>query len=180
MHQNPQELRSLKRATSTHLDIYNGASSSPAGLNTSGGVIAANPNKTTTVLGRWTDDMKSIIGDKTDNAISQLEPGSYLPKTTDFGTKPGGFNVLNVPKDVEIAAEGRFFETVNKPFLDAAIKRGDDVALATIPRYKSDYITADGSFKGNYAKELDYLVKNNYKPVNVSLAQWNTIKGWFK
>ena len=158
-----------------------GASSAPAGLNTSAGVIAANPDKTTTVLGRWSPDMKNVIGDTPSASAGQLNPGSALAKTDDFGAKPGGFNVLNVPKSVEDAAGTQFFEKVNKPFLDEAIKRGDDVALGTIPGVKKDVIELEtGALKGNFAKELDYLVRNDYKPVNVSPAQWETIKGWFK
>jgi hypothetical protein len=158
-----------------------GASSAPAGLNTSAGVIAANPDKTTTVLGRWSPDMKNVIGDTPSGSAGQLTPGSALAKTEDFGAKPGGFNVLNVPKSVEDAAGTQFFEKVNKPFLDEAIKRGDDVALGTIPSVKKDVIELEtGALRGNFAKELDYLVRNDYKPVNVSPAQWTTIKGWFK
>ena len=160
------EIEAMKISNNFYAD---GASSSPAGLYTSGGVIPANPNKTTTVLGRYINDMESVI-DIQMNAM----------KTSDFGARTGGFNVLNVSKSVEDAAGRQFFEAVNKPFLDAALKRGDDVALATIPKNPLDVFTIDGALKGNYAKELDYLVKNNYKPVNVSLAQWNTIKGWFK
>ena len=147
-----------------------GASSTPAGLYTSGGIIPANPNMTTTVLGRYSDDMKSVIEVQMDAV-----------KTADFGARPGGFNVLNVSDTSVNAAGNQFFETVNKPFLDVAIKRGDDVALATIPASKDKIIDPKtGQMLGNYAKELSYLVQNNYKPVNVSLAQWQTIKGWFK
>ncbi len=68
-----------------------------------------------------------------------------------------------------------FFEQYNKPFLNQALKRGDDVALGTIPNSKDKVIDLKtGSLHGNFAKELDYLVRNNYKPVNVSPAQWGT------
>jgi hypothetical protein len=69
----------------------------------------------------------------------------------------------------------------NRPFLDEAISRGDDIALATIPKAesKSDFI-ANGNAKGMYGKELKYLVENNYKPYNISEDQWIMIKGWFK
>jgi hypothetical protein len=158
-----------------------GASIAPAGLNTSAGVIAANPHKTTTVLGRWSPDMQSVIGDATKVTDGQLNPGGALAKTEDFGAKPGGFNVLNVPKAVEEAAGTLFFEKVNKPFLDEAIKRGDDIALGTIPAQAKDVIDVEtGALIGNFAKELDYLARNNYKPVNISPVQWEKIKGWFK
>lgn len=79
------------------------------------------------------------------------------------------------------AASDQFFEKVNKPFLDEAIKRGDDIALGTIPSAKKDVIELEtGVLKGNFAKELDYLVRIDYKPVNVSPAQWEIIKRWFK
>ncbi len=78
------------------------------------------------------------------------------------------------------ATGAQFFEKVNKPFLDEAIKRGDDIALGTIPSKWDDVFWSNGTMKGNFAKELDYLARNDYKPVNVSPAQWETIKGWFK
>ncbi|MEJ7139173.1 hypothetical protein [Amphibiibacter pelophylacis] len=70
---------------------------------------------------------------------------------------------------------------VNKLFLDEAIKRGDDIALATIPddKYKI-FDLKTGGLNGNFAKELDYLVRNNYKPVNVTSSQWKIIKDWFQ
>jgi len=176
-----QEAQAIARARVENNFYAEGWSSSPAGLNTSAGVIPSNPNKTTTVLGRWSPDMQGVIGDAPKSIDGQLVPGSALPKTEDFGPKPGGFNVLNVPKNVEDAAGGQFFEQVNKPFLDEAIKRGDDIALGTIPTVKDQIILPKtGALNGNFAKELDHLVRNNYKPVNVSPAQWETMKGWFK
>jgi hypothetical protein len=125
--------------------------------------------------------MKGVIGDVPTSVNGQLNPGGTMAKTEDFGAKPGGFNVLNVPKSTEDAAGNQFFEKVNKPFLDEAVKRGDDIALGTIPSAKKDVIDLKtGALEGNFAKELDYLVRIDYKPVNVSPAQWETIKGWFK
>ena len=144
-----------------------GWSSTPAGLNTTAGVIPANPNKTTTVLGRWASDMDSVINGQ----MSAV-------KTEDFGARPGGFNVLNVD-DVKAAASPDFFEQYNRPFLDEAVRRGDDIALATSPS-KTDIFRKNGELNGSFAKELQYLVEHNYKPVNVSAEKWNEIKGWFK
>jgi hypothetical protein len=82
---------------------------------------------------------------------------------------------------VEIAAGPRFFEELNKPFLEAAIKRGDDISLATIPKVPQDLIDpTTGAFIGNFAKEVHYLVKAGGKPSNVSASQWSIIQGWFK
>ena len=147
-----------------------GASSNPPGLYTSAGVIPANPIKTTTVLGRYSSDMDNVINQQM-NAV----------KTENFGAATGGFNVLNVDDAAAKAAGANFFEQYNKPFLDQALKRGDDIVLGTIPALKDQIINPKtGLLNGNFAKELDYLVKNNYAPVNVSPAQWETIKGWFK
>ena len=73
----------------------------------SGVPFSSNPNKTTTILGRWDPDMKPIIGDVTGNL-----------KSWDFGGNPGGFNVLNVPDGA--MRLGDFWGTFNKPFLNAA------------------------------------------------------------
>ena len=79
-----------------------------------------------------------------------------------------------------IQAGKRFFELYNAPWLDASIKRGDDIILATKPVDKSKYINLEsGETLGNYADELKYLVEKNYKPVNLSDSEWKIIKNWF-
>jgi hypothetical protein len=88
--------------------------------------------------------------------------------------------LTNVSKAVEDAAGTQFFEKINKPFLDEAVKRGDDSALATVPLQIDDVVSSTGALKGNFAKELDYLVKHNYKPSNVTTQQWNSIRSWLK
>jgi hypothetical protein len=101
-------------------------------------------------------------------------------KSEDFGARTGGFNVLNVPDEKFQAQGANFFENVNKPWLDAAIKRGDNIPLATIPKKIDDVMTSNGELKGNFAYELKYLVENNYKPSNITQQQWESIQGWFK
>lgn len=59
------------------------------------------------------------------------------PKSYDFGDKKGGFNILNIPDNVAKNFEGAFWDSYNRPFLDDAISRGDDIALATIPKAES-------------------------------------------
>lgn len=56
----------------------------------SGTEIVATPGKTTTILGRWDPDMQHVVPEVTGGL-----------KSWDFGAKPGGFNVLNVPDGVE-------------------------------------------------------------------------------
>ncbi|MES2840608.1 MAG: hemagglutinin repeat-containing protein [Pseudomonadota bacterium] len=147
-----------------------GASSSPVGLQTSAGVIAPNPHRTTTVLGRFASDMNSAINE-------QL----HAHKSLDFGARPGGFNVLNVDDSAASLPPEKFFKTINKPFLDEALNRGDDIALATIPHMRAHIIDPDtGDLIGIFAQELKYLVDRDYKPVNISNAKWIELKGWLK
>jgi len=116
-------------------------------ITTSGIELVAKPGKTTTVLGRYTDDMKDVIG--------ELD----YPKTLDFDAKPGGFNVLNTPDEL-YKTQRQFFDEYNKPFLDKAIERGDDIVLATKPSNKSFY-NKDGS-ETTFKLEFDHLKSNGY------------------
>jgi hypothetical protein len=102
----------------------------------------------------------------------------HPPKSDDFDPRLGGFNVLNVSEAAESAAGDQFFEVINKPFLEAAIKRGDDIAFATIPTRKSDLLQLNGSLRNTFAHEVSYLVKHNIKPINITTKQWDSIKGW--
>ncbi|MCD8456785.1 hypothetical protein [Xylella taiwanensis] len=89
----------------------------------------------------------------------------------DGPTQPGSFNLLNTP-DSLYAALGpeKFWQQVNKPFLDAAIKRGDDIVLATTPnkapfnpnpKISGNMLRADGTLTG-FGREIEYLKKNGY------------------
>lgn len=94
---------------------------------TSGKPIVSHPEKTTTILGTYKDDTARI-----------LEEIDY-PKTNEFGPNEGGFNVLNVTKDVEAKYTNhpngwdgdRFWKDQNEPFLRQAMERGDNITLAT-------------------------------------------------
>ncbi len=97
-----------------------------------------------------------------------------------ISARPGGFKVLNVSDEAEKAAGSQFFEKINRPFFDAAIKRKDDIALASIPLHRTDIITSSDELKGMYARELEHLARHNYKPINISNQQWANIKDWVK
>ena len=118
----------------------------------SGAVLKANPNKTTTIIGSFDKDMKNIID----------EMGNV--KSTDFGAKNGGFNVLNVPDEMYKDAD-QFWNEINKPWLDEAIKRGDDIVLATKPEgivlSYVDRITGEEVVTG-FGREYNYLIKRGY------------------
>lgn len=123
----------------------------PDGVSTSSKVVIhPTAGKTTTVLGSYSSDMDGIIN-------GQLA----YPKTTDFGPKPGGFNVLNVPDSMwKSRSAEQFWNQVNAPFLDAAIGRGDPIYVATTPE-ASVLVRGDGSLTG-FGREMEYLAKNGY------------------
>lgn len=125
----------------------------------SGVLIEATPGQTTTVLGSFDRDLNNIIN-------QQLN----YPKTTDFGPKPGGFNLLNVPVVIYNRAPDQFFTNYNQPFLDAALARGDPIRLATPPSLDVTRY-ADGSPTG-FGRELEYLQQlgRYYNPQTEQIA----------
>jgi RHS repeat-associated protein len=89
---------------------------------TSGVELVGQRGKTSTILGSYRSDMKKIVE----------EMGNV--KSLDFGPKPGGFNVLNVP-DKLYKTPAQFWDDFNKPWLDLAISRGDNFIFATKPAW---------------------------------------------
>ncbi|MBN8432173.1 putative Ig domain-containing protein [Microbulbifer salipaludis] len=121
----------------------------PESVTTTSGVpIQPTPGKTTTILGNYVEDMDNIIN-------QQLK----YPKTIDFDAKPGGFNVLNVPDEMYKTPD-QFWDEINKPFLDMAIKRGDEIPLATKPR--TDILYRDDGTLTGYGREIEHLINNGY------------------
>jgi hypothetical protein len=71
---------------------------------------------------------------------------------------PGGFNILNVSDDFYNAAKGRngsFFDSVNKPWLDDAVRRGDDILVAS----SGTHIVDDFGKLNGFGKEIEYLTE---------------------
>lgn len=129
-------------------NFYRDGVSSPQAIATSSGhIISANPTKTTTVLGTWIDDTDNILN-------AQLG----YPKTENYlSPKIGGFNLLNTPNELYASlGPSEFWEKVNKPFLEAAINRGDDIYLATNPT--NDILTRSGGFR----QEVEFLQNHGY------------------
>ena len=118
---------------------------------TSGVILTANPDKTTTVLGRYQDDIKFII--------EELNH----PKSMDFSGNTGGFNILNVPDELYVTAD-QFWDDHNKPFLDAAISREDDIIMATHLNNTTLYRSPD-ELTG-YGREYYYLMSHGYEHVD--------------
>lgn len=76
--------------------------------------------------------------------------------------------MLNTPNNYYITAE-QFWNEYNKPFLDAAIDRGDKFIMATPINDKTIY-TATNQLTG-YGREYKYLKANGYKLVNGEMVK---------
>ena len=120
----------------------------------SGAILRANPDKTTTIIGNFKNDMINIISELGD------------VKSTYFGARKGRFNVLNVPDDIyKSLTPKQFWERYNKRWLDMAISRGDDIILATVP--EGDFLSYIDNDTGKevitgFGSEYNYLREHNY------------------
>jgi hypothetical protein len=144
-----------------------------------GNTIKLDENATTTVTGTL-DDTDSIA-----------RRGIKLPGATVMGENPGGLNILRSPKWGEIktkhlplldtqgetaywkAVTDEFWETVNKPWLDDAIARGDhfrfvsnpndERALFVLSRNKRSFVLDDGKkIQSIFGREVEYLKSKGY------------------
>lgn len=110
-----------------------------------GGDIVTNPNKTTTVLGKWIDP----AGGGTKEIIE-----SGLSKS---GENLGGLNALDELVDGMSSLD--IWNTVNKPWLEAAVSRGDIIRAVSDPNVLSN-MTNPTNFNGLsfFGMEHDYLI----------------------
>ncbi|EAG7290593.1 hypothetical protein I1C47_002216, partial [Listeria monocytogenes] len=69
-------------------------------------------------------------------------------------------NLLNAPDELYINPK-QFWEEFNQPFLDKAIQRGDDVAMATKPTVENLYIAGTKQLTG-FGREYKYLLQHGY------------------
>jgi hypothetical protein len=144
-----------------------------------GNTIKLDPDATTTMTGTLDDT----------NAVARR--GERLPGATQMGENVGGINILRSPKWGEIqvkykplldagdttaywrAVTGEFWDTVNKPWLDEAIARGDNFRFVSNPENeKALFVTAgkDNAFvldngkkiQSIFGREVDYLKAKGY------------------
>ncbi|HEX8547727.1 MAG TPA: hypothetical protein VF691_12245 [Cytophagaceae bacterium] len=130
-------------------------------LNLSGKLINISSSKTTTLLGRYYPDLMNVFN----------ELGSF--KNVGLGETMGGLNLLNKPNHYYDKAT--WWNAYNKPWLDRAISRGDDIYLATEVRFDKLYDLAKKEIT-SYGYELKLLVDSNYKPQNLTSTQWEEAK----
>ena len=148
-----EAIESAKRYSNFYRD---GAPHSfPQELKTTSGItIKANPDKTTTVLGSFGRDTNRIINE---------ELGLPKSMVIDGGIQPGSFNLLNTPDRLfSTLGPQRFWEQINKPFLDAAIRRGDDIVLATKPEAAVLRNSASADGLSGFGREYKYLLEHGY------------------
>jgi hypothetical protein len=144
-----------------------------------GNTIKLDPNATTTLTGTLDDT----------NAVARR--GERLPGATQMGDNVGGINILRSPKWGEIQVKykplldagdttaywksvtNEFWDTVNKPWLDEAIARGDNFRFVSNPENeKALFVTAgkDNAFvldngkkiQSIFGREVDYLKAKGY------------------
>jgi hypothetical protein len=126
-------------------------------VTSSGAKLIPDPEKTTTVLGTYRNDTERLLKELN---ISQQK--GMNPKSLDFGPNKGGFNMLNTETALyDQLGPVQFFNQVNKPFLDAAIKRGDNIIMATPLNAPHALKNRDGYITG-YGREVNYLLRNGY------------------
>jgi hypothetical protein len=115
---------SAHRNTRVEIDATGGASNEATFVYrpTSGVRLDAQRGATTTILGSYNNDMKSILG----------ELGNI--KSTDFGPRVDGFNIMNVSDDLYVSPQ-QFWSQYNQPWLYNSIERGDNIVMATEPAF---------------------------------------------
>lgn len=147
-------LNRITMTKNTLEEVVEGGINSLTHKATSGVELVTTPGKTTTFLSRYGSDTGAII--------KELN----IPKNTDFSGNSGGFNLLNTPDELysKLEAEG-FWNEYNKPFLDAAISRGDEILMSTPVTNSNLYLPGSIELTG-YGREYFYLIDCGYKYVN--------------
>ena len=84
----------------------------------------------------------------------------------------GGFNFLNIPVSPDM---NTFFEKYNKPFLDRAIDRNDDIIIVTPINDIINDLQKGKMSQGMYPLEIKYLVQKNYRPINITDSDWQIL-----
>lgn len=145
-----------------------------------GNTIKLCPDATTTITGTLTET----------NAIAAR--GERLPGATLMGENPGGINILRSPQWRTIQAKHQqlldtqgevfywktvtdeFWETINKPWLDDAIARGDQLRLISNPADEKALFVTKGKnqetfvldhrkkIQSIFGREVEYLKSKGY------------------
>jgi succinate dehydrogenase flavin-adding protein (antitoxin of CptAB toxin-antitoxin module) len=147
--------------------------------------IYSNPNKTTTFIGKWEDvisgqerGLKAVHAELTSvNGVPGLS-------TTDLNIymisgkldHPGGFNMLSIEGyDTRVVQEAArrnirqgtkafddfVWENYNRPWLESAMQRGDDIVIWSNPHNLPAKEFTDGIGISFFEREIDFLRNNS-------------------
>ncbi|MFN3772627.1 hypothetical protein [Cloacibacterium normanense] len=106
-------------------------------------IIATKSNETVTLLGNYMKDTR--------RALEELN----YPKNTNFGAKNGEFNLLNAPDEIfEISPD--FFIEYNLPWLEQAVRRGDDFIVLSDKFDPKLLYKSTGELTG-FGKEMKFM-----------------------
>ena len=133
-------------------DVPNGAKILPTKHQASNGaVIFIEDGITTTVLGRYTLDMRYFI--------DEFE----IPESHSNLGNAQGINILNRPgKDVNMLSPEQFWVQHNQPFIDAAIERGDTILI--VSKFTDENLFNDkiNNVLTGFGREMEYLLEHGY------------------
>lgn len=129
------------------------------------GTVTSNPNKVTTFIGKTTETqlLKDQFGD-----FKHIEVGEAI----------GSVNLLNMPDTYFNGAT--WWVDHNRAWIQRAIDRGDDIYIASslkdIDMSVDNILLSQQYGPSYYANELNALVKVDYKPINMTMAEWTEVK----
>ncbi len=131
-------------------------------VSTSGATLTVTPGLTTTVIGAFGPDLQYVF-----NELNiPVQSGSVADVVASFSKgNPGGLNFLNVDDATYLAgkAAGGFFTTVNAPWVDAGVARGDQVIVYSALEYTFVPTPAPGvSDLTGFGKEVEQFQANGY------------------
>lgn len=130
-----------------------------------GGSITTNPPKVTTFIGKVTETQ-----------LLKNQVGNF--KHAKVGETPGSVNLLNLPEPYFNGPT--WWVDHNRDWVLRAISRGDDFYIATplnnIDLSMDNILVSQQYGPSYYARELNELVKIDYKPINITSSEWTDVK----
>ena len=133
----------------------------PKQLIIDGKAVNLSSTKVNTLLGRFDPELRQVF----------YELGSF--KNIGLGETKGGINLLNKPD--YYYNKITWWNSYNKPWLDRAITRGDDIFIATEIRYDKLFDVTKNEIT-SFGNEMKLLMDNNYKPLNLTETEWEKAK----
>ncbi len=141
-------------------------------------IIWSKPNKTITFIGKWSEEiagqqngLQKVFGELSESDLNiYMQSGKF--------DHPGGFNMLSIEgwttTVVEEAAkkgimrdtkafDDFIWDTYNRPWIESAMQRGDDIIIWSNPNNLPVKVFKDGVGITFYERELEFLKINSSK-----------------